>query len=308
MALKKQFICLASIALVILATVLCRVHPAPAAEPLSINGNILLVKYFAIKTRLEKNQFGIPLYLESKEESGSMHVDVYGMFDYPFDSVRDALRTPGNWCDIDSLLINIKACTFSKVSGQWMLTLYSGRKYYQPPEDAYKLEFRFTIAAIQPEYMDIVLTAKNGPLFTSDYRIRLEAVPLDKARTFIHFSYDYSYGVLARAAMKTYFATIGRDKKGFSIIATDKKGDPVYVGGARGAVERNAVRYYLAIQAYMDTLGIPSNQRFEKMISHWYKLTERFPLQLHELDKGEYLANKSREHENQLLLQIEAGK
>jgi hypothetical protein len=113
---------------------------------------------------------------------------------------------------------------------------------------------------------------------------------------------------VARAAIKTYFATIGRDKRGFSIIATAKNGDPVYLGGARGAVERNAVRYYLAIQAYMDTLRIPLNQRFEKRNSRWYDLTARFPRQLYELDKGEYLANKRREHANQLMLQIEEGK
>ena len=109
------------------------------------------------------------------------------------------------------------------MSDQWLLTLYSGRKYYQPPKDAYKLDFKFRIAALQPEYLDIALTAKNGPLFTRDHRIRFEAAPLDKGRTFIHFSYDYSYGALARAAIKSYYATIGRDKKGFSVIATDEK-------------------------------------------------------------------------------------
>lgn len=308
MALTRRFIFHACIALVIVATVLFWRHSVLEAEPLSINGKVLLAKYSAIKPKLEKNQFGIPLYLESKEEYSSLHVDVYGVFAYPFDSVRDALQAPNNWCDINSLLINIKACTFRKVSDQWLLTLYSGRKYYQPPRDAYKLDFRFSIAALQPEYMDIALTAQNGPLFTRDHRIRLEAVPLDKAMTFIHFSYDYNYGVLARAAIKTYYATIGRDKKGFSIIATDKKENPVYVGGVRGSLERNAVRYYLAIQTYMDTLKIPWNQRFEQRISRWYDLTARFPRQLHELDKGEYLANKRREHNNQLMLQKEAGK
>ena len=140
--------------------------------------------------------------------------------------VRDALQAPGTWCDINSLLINIKACTFRKVSDQWLLTVYSGRKYYQPPKDAYKLDFSFRIAALQQEYLEIALFAKNGPLFTRDHRIRCEAAPLDKGRAFIHFSYDYSYGVLARAAIKTYYATIGRDKRGFSIIATGKDGTP----------------------------------------------------------------------------------
>jgi hypothetical protein len=57
----------------------------------------------------------------------------------------------------------------------------------------------------------------------------------------------------------------------------------------------------------MDTLIMPPDQRFEKQISRWFDLTALFPRQLHELDKGEYLANKRREHSNQLLLQMEAG-
>jgi hypothetical protein len=306
MDLMRRIISHAFIVFVALATVLSCRYSVQAAEPLSSDGKILLAKYPAIRPKLEKNQFGIPLYLESKEQYSSLHVDVYGIFDYPFDGVKDALQAPDNWCDINSLLINIKACTFRKVSDQWLLTLYSGRKYYQPPKDAYKLDFSFRIAATQQEYLDIALAAKNGPLFTKNHRIRCEAAPLDKARTFIHFSYDYSYGALARAAIKTYYATIGRDKRGFSIIATDKNKAPVYVGGVRGSLERNAVRYYLAIQTYMDTLKIPRNQRFEKRNSRWYDLTARFPRQLYELDKGEYLANKRREHNNQLVLQIEA--
>ena len=308
MVLTKRFIFHACVAFVVSAMVLSCNYSVKAAEPLSSDGKALLVKYRAIKTDLEKNQFGIPLYLESKEEHSYLHVDLYGILDYPFDGIRDALQSPGNWCDINFLFMNIKACTFRKVSGQWLLTLYSGRKYYQPPKDAYKLEFSFRVAALQQDYLDIALTAKKGPLLTRDHRIRFEAARLDKARTFIHFSYDYSYGSLARTAMKTYYKTMARDKKGFSVIATDKNGDPVYVGGVRGSEERNAVRYYLAIQAYMDTLKIPADQRFEKQLSRWYDLTARFPLQLYEMDKMAYLTNKRREYINQLALQNEADK
>ena len=137
MTLTRRFIFQASIIFVALATLLSLSFPAQAAEQLSSGNRVLLAKYPAIKPRLEKNQFGIPLYLESREEYSSLHVDVYGIFDYPFDGVRDALQAPDNWCDINSMLFNIKACTFRKMSNQWLLTLYSGRKYYQPPKDAY---------------------------------------------------------------------------------------------------------------------------------------------------------------------------
>lgn len=280
---------------------------AQVAEPMAHGGRALLAKYPAIKAGLEKNQFNIPIYLESREEGYSSQVDVYNVIDHPFDVVRDSLQSPASWCDINSMLINVKACTFRRIDGQWMLTLYSGRKYYQPPKDAYKLDFCFRTTAQQSGYLGIALSAKDGPLLTKDHRIRIEAVPLGGARTLVHFSYAFSYGKMARMAINSYFATIGHDKKGFSIIAKDKNGEPVYLGGIRGAVERNAVRYYLALQTYMDTLKFQGEQGFEKRISRWYDLTGKFPRQLYEIDKGEYLANKRREYKNQIMLQKQTG-
>ncbi len=303
MSHSRRFIILAVLAVAVWAATLARPDPAPAAEPVSGGGQVLLAKHAAITADLEKNQFGMPLYLESIEEPGSLHVDVYGILDAPFAPVRDSLQTPDNWCDINFLLLNIKACTFRQVSDQWLLTLYSGRKYYQAPKDAYELELIFHVAAAQKEYIDIELVGANGPLGTRDHRIRFEAAPLDTDRTFIHFRYDYSFGALARTAMASYYATIGRNKKGFSTDAIDAHGKPVYVEGARGSLERSVVRSYLAIQTFMDELETPGSERFERQIRHWYDLTARFPLQLHEMDKGQYLANKRREHSNQLRLQ-----
>jgi hypothetical protein len=306
MVRTRRFLFSKCSALIVVASVLFWHCTGLAAEPLATGDKALLANYPAIKAKLEKNQFGTPIYLESAEKEGSLRVDVYGVLNYPFDAVRDALQSPVNWCDIMSLHTNIKACTFRKAPDHWLLTLYSGRKYYQSPQDAYKLEFMFRIAAQQPEYLDITMTADNGPLLTTDHRIRLEAAPLDKGTTFVHFRYAYKHGLLARMAIKTYFATLAHDKVGFSSSAADKMGNPVYTGGVRGAIERNAVRYYLALRTYMDTFKSPGDQRFEKQINRWYNLTASFPRQLYEMDKEEYLATKRREHNNQLMLQKEA--
>ena len=79
----------------------------------------------------------------------------------------------------------------------------------------------------------------------------------------MHLSYSYDYGVAARVAMQGYLATIGRDKVGFSVVGTQADGQPVYIGGTRGVVERNTMRYYLAIEAYLGALSLPrrSNSR-----------------------------------------------
>ena len=272
----------------------------------SPGGKVLLAKYVEVSAKLQKNQFGAPIYLESSESRGAQQVDMYGIFNYPFGQVREALQSPANWCDITSLHINIKACTARKTAGEWLLTIYSGRKYYQSPSDAYPLKLVYRVAAQRPDYLDIALAADEGPLRTKDHRIRLEAAPLDPGRTFVHFSYGYSHGALANLAIKTYFATLARDKLGFSTYA-GKNGSPVFIGGVRGAVERNTVRYYLALQTYMETLKFPEGQRFEQRLSRWYDLTARYPRQLKEEEKSEYLISKRREHLNQIALQKKEG-
>jgi hypothetical protein len=69
-------------------------------------------------------------------------------------------------------------------------------------------------------------------------------------------------------------------------------GPPGLVGGVRGVMERNTMRYYLAIEAFLGALAAPPQARFEKRIRDWFAASERYPLQLHELDRAEYLGMK----------------
>jgi hypothetical protein len=294
--------------LLVFAGVLACSCPAYAEAGACPGAKALLEKYPLLESNFVNNQFGVPIYLESKDNGSILRVDLYSILDYPFEGIKDAMQSPSAWCDITSLMLNIKASTCCKVSDQWHLTIYTGKKNYQPPKDAYKQDFGFQITALEPGYMDIVLNSKEGPFFTKDHRMRFEATPLDEKRTFMHFVYDYSCGFFARAAIKAYYDTIAHDKKGFSIIAFDKKGNPVYQSGIKGAEERNAVRCYLGIRAYMDTLNISTDRKFEEQVNRWYDMTQRFPIQLHEEEKVEYLDNKRREHNNQLTLQKEADK
>lgn len=279
---------------------------APLEETASSGAQALLVKYPALGSKLQKNQFGAPIYLESTENDGSQQVDMYGVFNYPFEAVSRALQSPANWCDITSLHINIKACTARKSGDHWQLTVYSGRKYYQAPAETYPLKLTFKVAAEERDYLSLKLSADDGPLRTKDHRIRLEAAPLDHGRTFLHFSYAYRHGAMANLAIKTYFATLARDKYGFTVLPGGD-GRQNFIGGVRGAVERNTVRYYLALQTYLDTLAYPESQRFEARLNRWYDLTSRYPKQLKEQEKVEYLSTKRQEHRNQVALQSREG-
>jgi hypothetical protein len=74
----------------------------------------------------------------------------------------------------------------------------------------------------------------------------------------------------------------------------------------RGLVERNTMRYYLAVEAFLGALSAPPQARVEKSLSDWFAAIERYPRQLHELERGEYLDMKRREYSRQQA-QIVAG-
>lgn len=280
---------------------------ASAALKPSHGEGLLLDSYHRNMTRLKGNSFGLPLVVNSIEQADKVHVDVYGIFDYPFSGVVDSLKLPANWCDIVSLHPNVKACTYSGQPGDQVLTFYPGKKVYQPPDDTRKVLYRYRVVALQPRYLNIDLAADAGPFGTKDHRMKFEALPLDGGRTFVHVSYGYSDSVALRLAAKVYFATLGRGKVGFTATGTDSNGRPMYIGGPRGALERSAVRYYVAIQAFMNTLRYHEEGRFKMRISQWHDLTSRFRIQLFDLEKQEYIAIKTAEHKNQVNLQQRIG-
>lgn len=288
--------------LVTVALLFSAVFASAVEKPLQ-GEDILLDIYHRNIARLERNSFGLPLYVESFERGDKAHVDVYGILEYPFSSVVTVLTTPANWCDIVSLTPNVKACTYKKLEGDWLLTFYLGRKVYQPPEDTRQVICRYRKIEQRQGYLDIMLSADVGPFSTRNHRMKFEAIPLDGERTFVRVSYEYSESVALRLAERAYFATFGRSKAGFTVTGTDKNGKPVYIGGRRGAIERNAVRNYLAIQAFMNTLCYPEDRRFRMRINGWYDLTTRYRKQLFDLDKNDYLAFKTKEHKNQVILQ-----
>ena len=141
----------------------------------------------------------------------------HAVVEYPFAAVGAALDGPTHWCDVMILHLNTKYYRGSMDKAHSTLVLNVGRKYDQPLEDAYRFEFNLRVAAESPDYLQAELNADKGPLGASNYRIMLEAVPIEGRRTFLHFTYSYTYGIVGRVAMQVYLATTGRDKMGFTI-------------------------------------------------------------------------------------------
>ncbi|HSH89964.1 MAG TPA: hypothetical protein VK996_08245, partial [Ramlibacter sp.] len=211
----------------------------------------------------------------------------------------NALKDPGDWCDIMILPFNTKYCHATEANGGAMLDVRIGRKFDQPVQDAYRINFAWKPVSVTPEYFESRITAGTGPVGTKNYRIAVSAVPLDGNRTFMHLRYSYGYGFAGRLAMQAYLGTAGADKVGFTVTGKDGNGQPIHIGGMRGAIERNAMRYYLAIDAHLASLSTPEAQRLDKRITTWFNATEKYARQLREMDRSTYLAMKRGEYERQ---------
>ena len=63
------------------------------------------------------------------------------------------------------------------------------------------------------------------------------------------------------------------------------------------------MRYFLAIDAYLGTLGSPASERFEESLERWFDATEHHALQLYEVERDAYLTMKRHEYLRQQSLQ-----
>ena len=277
-----------------LAAALCAACGLAFADPPAAEAAAgLRAKHEAIRDRLEHNSFGRPVEIESWERDNHLGGDVYAIVQYPYATVDGALDKPATWCEVLILPFNTKYCSASRDESQ--LRLRIGRKADQPAKDAYPLDFSYRVASEEPDYLRVELAAPTGPLGTRDYKITLEATPLDETRSFIHLGYTYGFGTLSRIAMQTYLSTLGAHKVGFTVVGREGDGTPQFVGGLLGATERNTMRYFLAIDAYLGALSAPPQERLARRLESWFSSSERYPRQLHEMDRGEYLALKERE-------------
>lgn len=259
----------------------------------------LLSQHKILSKRLANNQFNRPITLNSSETPEQLKGEIYAVLDYPFATVNNALNQPAHWCDALILHINIKYCRAETNKTGTVMHLNLGKKHDQTLAETYKAAFNYQEISKADNYFSTELNAAEGPLGTSDYRIWVEATPLNNNQTFLHFTYAYSFGLTGRIAMKGYLATIGKDKVGFTVNDTPSNGQPDYIQGVRGVVERNTMRYYLTIDAYLANLNQPANKQLDKRLEKWFNSTEEYAKQLHEVERNDYVEMKRKEYQRQ---------
>ena len=259
-------------------------------------------RYTNLTQALANNVFGRPLYLDSQQTGSRVTGNAFAVLNAPFASVSTSLKNPQRMCNVIILHINTKYCRPTQGSIPATLKVNFGKKTAQALPDTFALEFAMTTNAASAEYMQVQLNASEGPLGTSDYRIELAAVDLGSDKTFLHLRYSYGFGLAGKVAMQAYLATAGNSKIGFTQVDGARSNQGAarsYVGGMRGAVERNTMRYYLAIEAYLSSLAAPPAQQLDARLDQWFDSTEQYQRQLRETDKASYIAMKKDEVERQ---------
>ncbi len=263
-----------------------------SAQP-AHSGATLRSTYNGMAETLAHSAFGRPLALTSTQLADGLRGDVYAVLDEPLDAINAAFQGSAHWCEILLLHINNRRCQVAQgADGAHLLKLRVVRQFDQPAEQGFELTFVYREVSATADDRTVLLTAASGPLGTRNYRIMLETTRLDDRRSFLHFSYSYEQGMLARLAVAAYLATFSSSKVGFTVVGQQPDGQPQYIGGARGLVERNAMRYFLALEAYLAAAGLPPGQRLDARLQNWFTATERYPRQLHEIDRATYLALK----------------
>ncbi|MBC5783478.1 hypothetical protein H8N03_11030 [Ramlibacter sp. USB13] len=270
---------------------------APAAG--TLGPAALQARHAALGPELASNPFGGPLVLKSEQAARRIDGEVFAIVEHPFAKVSAALSDPAQWCEILILHLNTKYCRRQQEPAGTSLDVRIGKKGPQSVQSASKLAFSWRPPVVRPDYMAATLEAAEGPYDTRDYRLLAEAVPLDTNRTFLHMGYALSHGIASEVAMQLYLGTVAREKVGFTRLHPTRTADEAFVGGMRGVVERNTMRYYLAIDAYLDSLAAPAGQQLERRLQSWYDATEKYPRQLHEVERDAYLRMKREEVERQ---------
>jgi hypothetical protein len=269
-------------ALLLLAGAHTGVHAADA-----VGADALRQRYEAASAEMAKSDFGRPMILQSSDTDSRVRGEVLALLDQPLPAVQKALQDPARWCEIMLLTPSISRCEAQHGSPAHLAVRLS-RKFDQPPDKGAAARFAFHPQASNERYTAVELDAEKGPIGTSDYRIEVEALALDERRSVLRMAYSYRYGLKASLATKAYLATKGGDKVGFTRV--DGQGD-ARVGGMRGSVERNAMRYYLAIEANVaqSAANTPAPAaRLTASLDRWLDAISQYPRQLAEPDPAAY--------------------
>lgn len=192
---------------------------------------------------LANDSAGAEFYTESNPFEGGAETEIALILEgFNIEEATKALSGPDAWCEVTFLHLNVKSCVYSKIGDTQSMKMFMGRKYYQNPKKAEQIELEFQSGVTDDGVSWVSLTADEGPYNTSDYFIGLFAIEAENG-TYAQLRSSQKSGSAINTAMDLYFKTLARNKVGFSVVGTDKDGNPEYSTGTQAMLERNVVRY-----------------------------------------------------------------
>ncbi|WP_019628456.1 hypothetical protein [Thioalkalivibrio sp. AKL10] len=281
----------------------CRLHIGTLVGLVLLVGSPLLAHADGAEdwlAAIAESPLGEPIAVTSTVQGGVVEGAVHARLPYSFALVASELEALSAWCEITVLHINIKSCVYRE-GADALLHLYVGRARYEQAEYAERVELVRRSAQMGEDWLLIELEGDRGPYGTRDYSIVVHVVPHDTG-TLVNLEYSLRFGVIARLAALVYLATGGRERVGFTVVGYEN-GEPQYIGGLEGMIERTVMRFYLALQAWLDVRDRPAQELLLARLERWFDLTDEYPRQLRELDRETYLEQKQREYANQQRLQ-----
>ena len=281
----------APIAVLLLATLLGTAPPAASAQ----GGQALAQRYGTLVTGPAR-PLAPGVYLESAEEPHRARGEVLARLDLPYATAAAALADAQAWCRLLMLHPNIKQCLpGSDGQGGVVLDMTMAAQRDGLFNQAHALQLTWNIVARDASHLMIELMAERGPMGTRDYRIGFELAPLEPGASVMRLVYSSAFTATGLWMAQAYVATVARHRVGFTVIDTDPQGRPVYVRGVRAAIERNTMRFHLAVQSWLAVQPQPPEQRVARAIEAWFDASERHAAQLHEVEREDYVARKTAE-------------
>jgi hypothetical protein len=236
------------------------------------------------------------VYLESSEASQQARGEVLARLDLPYATAAAVLSDAQSWCRLLLLHPNVKHClpgTGGRGGVLLDLTMAAQRDGLFGQE--HPLQLSWNTLARDASHLAVELMAERGPMGTRDYRIGFELAPLEAGTSVMRLVYSSAFTATGLWMAQAYVATVARHRVGFTVVDTDAQGRPVYVRGVRAAVERNTMRFHLAVQSWLAVQPHPPEQRVARAIEAWFDASERHAAQLHEVEREEYVARKTAE-------------
>lgn len=237
------------------------------------------------------------LYLQSTVAALHAQGQALARLPMALPQARAALRSPQTWCLLLLLHPNVWRCEVAgNGRGQTTLQILMGQQRVALIGATHTLDLVWKVTQDDKDGLSLELMAEQGPLGTRDYRIgaRIEALDETHAALALRFSNAFTRSGLWLAEL--YINTAGRQRIGFTVERLDATGQAVYVRGLRGSVERNTMRFHLAVQSWLSVQSLPAPQRIPRAIELWFDSSEQYAAQLHEIEREEYVQMKLQQY------------